>query len=58
MYEIFHRQDVILAESVLNDSIVGQGNTLAADFAVAPLVDQLTDGLQVGLAKVTKSYNE
>jgi hypothetical protein len=58
MYEIFHRQDVILAESVLNDGIVGEGDTLAVDFAVAPLVDQLTDGLQVRLAEVTKPYNK
>jgi hypothetical protein len=52
VHEVFDRQDVILAESVLNDRVIGQRDTLAVDFAVAALVDQLTDSLQVWLAKV------
>lgn len=55
MHEIFNRQYVILAKSVLDDRVIGQRNALAVYFAVAPLVDQLTDSLQVGLAEVTKS---
>jgi hypothetical protein len=51
VHEIFDRQDVILAERVLNDRVIGQRDTLAVDFAVATLVDQLADGLQVWLAE-------
>ena len=51
MHEIFDRQDVILAERVLNDRVIGQRDTLAVDFAVATLVDQLADGLQVWLSE-------
>ena len=57
MHEIFDRQDVILAESVLNDRVIGQRNTLAVDFAVATLVDQLADGLQVRLAETVGETN-
>jgi len=57
VHEIFDRQDVILAESVLNDRVIGQRNTLAVDFAVATLVDQLADGLQVRLAETVGETN-
>ncbi len=51
VHEIFDRQDVILAESILNNRVVGQRDTLAVNFAIAALVDQLADGLQVWLAE-------
>jgi hypothetical protein len=54
VYEIFNRQDIILAEGVLNNRVIGQRDTLAVDFAVAPLVDQLTNSLQVRLAEGTR----
>lgn len=40
----------MLAELLLNNSITRQRDTLFVDFAVSTLVDQLTDGLEVGLA--------
>ena len=51
MHQVFDRQDVILAESGLDDGIIGQRYTLAVNFAVAALVDQLADSLQVWLAE-------
>lgn len=48
--EILHTNDAVLAERLLNDSIVGQGNTLFVDLAVTTLVDEFLDGLQVGVA--------
>jgi hypothetical protein len=53
VHEVFDRQDVILAESVLDDRVVRQRDTLAVNFAVAALVDQLADSLQVWLAEAT-----
>ena len=50
MHEILNRENVVLAESLLNDGVVREGNTLLVDFAVATLVDELTNRLQVGLA--------
>jgi hypothetical protein len=39
VHEVFDRQNVILAESVLNDRVIRQRDTLAVNFAVAALVD-------------------
>ena len=50
VYEIFNGEDVKLAKSLLNDSVVRQRDALLVDLAVAALVDQLANGLQVGLA--------
>ena len=50
VYQIFDRQNVIFAESVIDDRVIGQRYTLAVDFAVAALVDQLANSLEVGLA--------
>ena len=56
VYQIFDRQNVIFAESVLDDRVIGQRYTLAVDFAVAALVDQLADSLQVWLAETMVRY--
>jgi len=50
VHEILDGQGVILAKSIFNDGVIGQRDTLAIDFAVATLVDQLSDGLQVWLS--------
>ena len=50
MDEILNTEDVVLSEALLDDLVVGERNALLVDFAVATLVDELTDGLQVGLA--------
>jgi hypothetical protein len=47
--EILHADDTVLAEVLLNDGVVGQGNTLLVDLSVTTLVDKLLDGLQVGV---------
>jgi hypothetical protein len=46
--EIFNTDDTILAESLFNDSVIVDGDTLLADLGISTLVDQFTDGLQVG----------
>ena len=45
MDQVFHADDPELAQVLLDDLIVGQGNALLVDFAVAALVDQVADGL-------------
>ena len=54
MHEILDGKDVVLAERLLNDRVVGEGDALLVDLAVAALVDKLTDRLQVGLATMEK----
>ena len=54
MHEVLNAEDVVLAEVLLNDLVVGEGDALLVDLAVAALVDKLTDGLQVGLATMEK----
>jgi hypothetical protein len=48
--EVLHADDAVLAEVLLNDGVVGEGNALAVDLAVAALVDELLDALEVGVA--------
>ena len=48
--QILHADDTVLAQVILNDLVVTEGNTLLVDLAVSTLVDKLTDGLEVGVA--------
>lgn len=48
--EVLDADDAVLAEVLLDELVVGDGQTLLVDLAVAALVDELTDGLQVGVA--------
>jgi hypothetical protein len=50
--EVLHADDTLLAESLLNDRVVGEGNALASttgdgDLPEATLVDELLDRLEV-----------
>ena len=54
--EILDGEDVELAECPLNDLVRGEGNALLVDLAVATLVDEFTNGLEVRLA-VGKNQN-
>ena len=47
--QIFHADNAVLAEVLLNELVVGKGNALLVDLSVATLVDELTDGLEVGV---------
>ena len=47
--QILHTDNAVLAESLLNDLVVGQGDTLLVDLSVTALVEKLTDGLEVGV---------
>jgi hypothetical protein len=49
--QVLNAENVVLAEVLLDDLVVGEGDALLADLAVSALVDQFTDGLEVGLAK-------
>lgn len=47
--KILHTDDAILAEVLLNDLVVRERNALLVDLAITTLVDELTDGLEVGV---------
>ncbi len=47
--KIFNTDDVVLAERLFNDRVVRDRNTLLVDLGISTLVDQTTDGLQVGV---------
>jgi hypothetical protein len=51
--KILNGEDIVLAKSLLNDLVVGEGYALLVDFAVAALIDQLTNRLEVRLAALT-----
>jgi len=48
--QVFHADDAILAQVVLDELIVGKGNSLLVNLSVSTLVDELSDGLEVGVA--------
>lgn len=45
--KILDGDDPVLAQALLNELIIGQGDSLAVDLSVTTLVDQLTNGLEV-----------
>lgn len=47
--EILNADDAVLAEVLLNNGVVGEGNALLVDLSVSALVDELLDGLEVGV---------
>lgn len=48
--QVLNALDAVLAKSSLNDRVVVEGNALAVNLGVTALVDELADGLQVGVA--------
>lgn len=46
--EIFNTDDTVLAEGLFDDSVVVDGDTLLVRLGISTLVDQFTDGFQVG----------
>jgi len=49
MDKVFNTDNVVLAERLFNDRVVVDRNTLLVNLGISTLVDQLTDGLQVGI---------
>lgn len=47
--QVLHADNAVLAEVLLDDLVVGEGDTLLVDLAVTALVQELADGLQVGV---------
>lgn len=48
--EVLNADDAVLAEVLLDDLVIGEREALLVDLSVAALVDELTDGLQVGVS--------
>jgi len=48
--QVLDADDAVLAEVLLDQVVVGDGQTLLVDLSVTALVDELTDGLLVGVA--------
>ena len=50
MNQILHAHDTVFAQVILDDLVIGQGDTLLVDLAVTTLVDEFTDGLEAWVA--------
>ena len=50
--------DTLLAELLLDDRVVGNGDSLTVDLGVSSLVNELLDGLQVGFTKGKERIEE
>ena len=46
---VFHADNSKLAKALFDQLVVGERNALLVDLAISTLVDELTDGLQVGV---------
>ena len=49
--QILNAFDVVLAQVLLNHVVVGDGDSLLVDLTIAPLVNQLFDGLSGWISK-------
>ena len=47
--QVLHADNAVLGKVLLDDGVVGEGNALLVDLGVSALVDELADGLQVGV---------
>ena len=50
MDQILHADNAVFAKVSLDEGVVGERNALFVDLSVPALVDELTDGLQVGIS--------
>jgi len=50
VYQIFNTDNAILAEAVLDNGVVGEGDALLVDLSISALVDELADALEVGVS--------
>lgn len=48
--DIFHADDSVLFELLLDDQVTGEGNALPIELGESALVDKLSDGLEVGIS--------
>jgi hypothetical protein len=48
--QVLHADNAILAEVLLDDGVVGESNALLVDLSVSTLVDELANGLEVGVS--------
>lgn len=48
--QILHADNAVLSEVGLNESVVSESNALLVNLAITTLVDELSDGLEVGVS--------
>ena len=48
--EVLHANDAELAEMILDELVIGERDSLLVNLAIATLVDQFANGLQIGIA--------
>lgn len=51
MHKILNAENIVFAEGLLDDGVVGERDALLVDLAVTALVDKFTNGLQVGFTR-------
>ena len=48
--QILHADNAVLAKGVLDDGVIGESDALLVDLSISALVDELTNGLEVGVS--------
>jgi hypothetical protein len=55
--EILNGFDSFRSESLLNDLVIGKGNSLLVDFTITSLQDEFSDGLAGGVSEGDVGFN-
>lgn len=58
MDQIFNTEDTVFAEVIFNYLVVGEGNALLLDFAIAALVDEVAHGFDRGVAVCDVGFDD
>jgi len=48
--QILHADDTVFAQAGLDDGVIGKSNALLLDLSITTLIDELADGLEVGVS--------
>jgi hypothetical protein len=56
--QVFDTDDVVLAQSLFNDGVVTESDALLVDLGISTLVDEFTDGLEVGFTVGNIGFNQ
>jgi len=48
--QILHADDTVFAQAGLDDGVIGKSNALLLDLSITTLIDELADGLEIGVS--------
>jgi hypothetical protein len=56
--QVFHADNAVLAQLLLNESVLGKRDALLVDLAITTLVDEFTNRLKIRIAVGNEGFND